>query len=99
MLSRWTYGSVVLGFVKGELKEFEDDMLKMIQSPKFKQVNNPFLNKLKDYADRIRNETKLLIEEIAFCLAGHLRTAILADTIYISYLKITPKTQCQLRQK
>lgn len=61
LLSRWTYGSVVLGFVKGELKEFEDDMFKMIQSPKFKQVNNPFLNKLKDYTERIRNETKLLI--------------------------------------
>ena len=30
-----------------ELKDFEDDMLKMIQSVKFKQVNNPFLNRLK----------------------------------------------------
>ena len=29
-----------------ELKDFEDDMLKMIQSVKFKQVNNPFLNRL-----------------------------------------------------
>ena len=27
-----------------ELKDFENDMLKMIQSVKFKQVNNPFLN-------------------------------------------------------
>ena len=36
-------------------------MLKMIQSVKFKQVNNPFLNKLKEDADRIKNESKLLI--------------------------------------
>ena len=44
-----------------ELKDFEDDMLRMIQSVKFKQVNNPFLNKLKEDADRIKNEPKLLI--------------------------------------
>ena len=44
-----------------ELKEFEDDMLKMIQSVKFKQINNSFLNKLKDDTDLIRNEPKLLI--------------------------------------
>ena len=29
-----------------ELKEFENDMLKMIQSTKFKHINSPFLNKL-----------------------------------------------------
>ena len=33
----------------------------MIQSTKFKQVNNPFLNKPKDDTKRIKNETKLLI--------------------------------------
>ena len=44
-----------------ELKDFEDHMLKMIQSVKFKQVNNPFLNKLKEDTDRIKNEPKLLI--------------------------------------
>ena len=44
-----------------ELKDFENDMLKMIQSVKFKQVNNPFLNKLKEDTDRIKNEPKLLI--------------------------------------
>ena len=32
-----------------------------IQSVKFKQVNNPFLNKLKEDTDRIKNEPKLLI--------------------------------------
>ena len=44
-----------------ELKDFEDDMLKMIQSVKFKQVNNPFLNKLKEDTDSIQTESKLLI--------------------------------------
>ena len=44
-----------------ELKEFKDDMLKKVQSTKFKQVNNPFLNKLKDDTKRIKQETKLLI--------------------------------------
>ena len=43
-----------------ESKEFEDDMLKMMQSTKFTQVNNPFLNRLKD-TKPIKNETKLLI--------------------------------------
>ena len=37
-----------------ELKDFEDDMLKMIQSLKFKQVNNPLLNKLKEDTDHIK---------------------------------------------
>ena len=40
-----------------------------------------------------------ILAEFAFCLAGHLSTAILADTIYISHLKITPETQCHQRQK
>ena len=44
-----------------ELKDFEDDMLNMIQSTKFNQVNNPFLNKLKNNTKRIENESKLLI--------------------------------------
>ena len=44
-----------------ELKDFEDDMLNMIQSTKFNQVNSPFLNKLKNDTKRIENESKLLI--------------------------------------
>ena len=44
-----------------ELKGFEDDMLEMIQSMKFKQVNSPFLNQLKDDTECIKNEPKLLI--------------------------------------
>ena len=44
-----------------ELKDFENDMLKMIQSVKFKQVNNSFLDKLKEHSDRIKNGPKPLI--------------------------------------
>ena len=44
-----------------ELKKLKNDMLKMIQSPKFKHINNPFLEKLKEDAIKIKNETKLLI--------------------------------------
>ena len=33
----------------------------MIQSVKFKQVNNPFLNKLEEDTDRIKDEPKLLV--------------------------------------
>ena len=44
-----------------ELKGFEDDMLKMIQSIQFRKINNPFLLKLKNDIDRIENESKLLI--------------------------------------
>ena len=36
-------------------------MLKMIQTVKFKQVSTPFLNKLKEDTDHIKNEPKLLI--------------------------------------
>ena len=44
-----------------ELKDFEDNMLNMIQSTKFNQVNKHFLNKLKNDTKRIENESKLLI--------------------------------------
>ena len=44
-----------------ELKDFVDDMPNTIQSVKFKKVSNPFLHKLKEDADRIKNEPKLLI--------------------------------------
>ena len=35
-------------------------MLRMIQSVKFKQVNSPFLNKLKEDTDHIKNEPSYL---------------------------------------
>ena len=59
--SKETYGFKSTKPPIEELKGFEDDMLKMIQSVKFKQVNNPFLNRLKENTDHIKNEPKLLI--------------------------------------
>ena len=44
-----------------ELKEFENDMLKMIQSIKFKHINSLFLDKRKEVAIKIKNETNLPI--------------------------------------
>ena len=44
-----------------ELKEFENHVLKMIQSTKFKHINSPFLIKIKDDAIKIKKETKLII--------------------------------------
>ena len=44
-----------------ELKDFEDSMLRMIQSVKFKHVNNTFLNKIKEDTYLIRKEPKLII--------------------------------------
>ena len=53
-------------------------------------------------ANRARQNTNLdkialltILAEFAFCITGHLSTAILADTIYISYVKITLETQGQ----
>ena len=36
-------------------------MFKIVQSVKFKQVNNPFLNKLNEDTKHLKNEPKLLI--------------------------------------
>jgi len=44
-----------------ELKDFENDMLKMIQSVKLKQGNNPLLNKPKEDTDHIKKEPRPLI--------------------------------------
>lgn len=44
-----------------ELKEFENDVLKMIQGIRFRQVNNPFLDELRRDSERIKKETKLII--------------------------------------
>ena len=44
-----------------ELKDFEDSMLSMIQSVKFKHVNNNFQNRLKEDTDLIRKEPRLII--------------------------------------
>ena len=79
-----------------ELKDFEDDMLRMIQSVKFKQVNNPFLNKLKEDADRIKNEFKLLIAADKttnfYKLEPSAYNDLLEKNITKSYKKAQPET-------
>ena len=76
-----------------ESKGFEDDMLKMIQSTKFKQVNNPFLNKLKGDTKRIKNETKLLIAadltKNSYKLESSTYNDLLKQNITNSYKKST----------
>ena len=79
-----------------ELKDFENDMLNMIQSVKFKQVNNPFLNKLKEDADRIKNEPKLLIAADKttnfYKLEPSTYNDLLEKNITKSYKKAQPET-------
>ena len=79
-----------------ELKDFEDDMLKMIQSVKFKQVNNPFLNKLKEETDRIKSEPKLLIAVDKttnfYKLEPSTYNDLLEKNITKSYKKAQPET-------
>ena len=78
-----------------ELKEFEDDMLKMIQPTKLKQVNNPFLKNLKD-TKRIKNETKLLIAADKttnfYKLEPSTYNDLLRQNITKSYKKAQPNT-------
>ena len=79
-----------------ELKDFEDDMLKMIQSVKFKQVNNPFLNRLKENTDHIKNEPKLLIAADKttnfYKLEPSTYNDLLEKNITKSYEKALPET-------
>jgi len=44
-----------------EVKDFENIMVRMIQSVMFRHVNNSFLNKLKEDTDIIRKEPELII--------------------------------------
>ena len=68
----------------------------MIQSVKFKQVNNPFLNKLKEDADRIKNESKLLIAANKttnfYKLEPSTYNDLLEKNITKSYKKAQPET-------
>lgn len=79
-----------------ELKDFKNDMLKMIQSVKFKQVNNPFLNKLKEDTDLIKNEPKLLIAVDKttnfYKLEPSTYNDLLEKNITKSYKKAQPET-------
>ena len=79
-----------------ELKEFENDMLKMIQLTKFKHFNNPFLNKLKDDAIKMKNETNLLIAADKttnfYKLEPSAYNDLLEQNITKSYKKAQPDT-------
>ena len=71
-------------------------MLKMIQSVKFKQVNNSFLDKLKEDTDRIKNEPKLLIAADKttnfYKLEPSTYNDLLEKNITKSYKKAQPET-------
>ncbi|PFX23612.1 Transposon Ty3-G Gag-Pol polyprotein [Stylophora pistillata] len=79
-----------------ELKDIEDEMLKMIQSVKFKQVNSPFLNKLKEDSNRIKNERKLLVQKDKTTNFYKLELAeyndLLERNVTKSYKKALPST-------
>ena len=79
-----------------ELKEFENSMLKMIQSTNFKRFNSSFLNKLKDDAIKIKNETKLLIAADKttnfYKLEPSAYNDLLEQNITKSYKKAQPDT-------
>ena len=68
----------------------------MIQFVKFKQVNNPLLNKLKEDTDRIKNEPKLLIDADKttnfYKLEPSTYNDLLEKTITKSYKKAQPET-------
>lgn len=70
---------------------------------KFKQVNNPFLNKLKDDTERIRNETRLLIVADKTTNFNKLEpstyNALLAQNITKSYKKAQPNTTRAIHSK
>ncbi len=86
-----------------ELKEFEDGMLHMIQSTKFKHVNNPFLNKLQDDTKRIKDETKLLIPADKttnfYKLEPSTYNNLLKQNITKSYKKAQPNTVQDIHNK
>ena len=76
-----------------ELKDFGDDMLKMIKSVKFNQVNNPFLNNLKEDTEHIKNEPKLLIAADKTTNFYKLEpSTLLEKNITKSYKKALPET-------
>ena len=66
-----------------ELKEFEDGLLKMIQTIKFRSVNDDFQKQLKDDIKRINNDTNLYIK---------------ADKT-TNFYKLDPTDYCKLLEK
>ena len=78
-------------------------MLKMIQSVKFRQINNPFLNKLKEDTDYIKSETKLLIAADKttnfYKLEPSTYNELLEKNITKSYKKALPETTLAIHKE
>ncbi|PFX11853.1 hypothetical protein AWC38_SpisGene24283 [Stylophora pistillata] len=79
-----------------DLKDFEDEMLKMILSVKFKQGNNSFLNKLKEDTDSIKTELPPLIAADKtmnfYKLESSKYNDLIEKNITKSYKKAQPET-------
>ena len=86
-----------------EPKEFEDSMLRMIQSVKFKHVNNTFLNKLKEDTDLLRKEPKLIIPADKttnfYKLEPSAYNDLLEKNIMKSYKRAKPETTRAIHEK
>ena len=66
-----------------QLKPFEDDLLKLIESVKFRPVNTTFQKKLNRDAKRIRNEKNILVPAADNnCLSLHL-VCFITSSIYM----------------
>ena len=86
-----------------ELKDFEDSMLRMIQSVKFKHVNNTFLNRLKEDTDLIRKEPRLIIPADKttnfYKLEPSAYNDLLEKNIMKSYKRAKPETIRAIHEK
>ena len=68
-------------------------MLKMIQSIKFRKINNPFLLKLKNDINRIENESKLLIPADKTTNIYKLETPVYSELLERNITKSYKKSQ------
>lgn len=86
-----------------ELKEFEDGMLNIIQSTRFKPVNNSFLNNLNNDVKHIKKERKLLIPADKttnfYKLDPATYNTLLEQNITKSYKKASSETAHKIQQE
>ena len=86
-----------------ELKDFEDSMLRMIQSVKFKHVNNSFLNRLATDTDLIRKEPNLIVPADKttnfYKLEPSAYNDLLEKNITKSYKKAKPETTRAIHER
>ena len=86
-----------------ELKEFEDGMLDIIQTTKFKPVNSKFLADLNNDVKRIKNESKLLIPADKTTNFYKMEPAaynkLLEENITKSYKKATGATAQKIKRE